>query len=144
MIGWLASSIVMFGLSYLWHGVFLNDYELIQYPKGIFISASAIVYLFIGLLLSRIFIADFLDKISRHPLLRGPAAGFAAGIMVYLIALVIGVTYNKGLDMKYIVMDVVWQGVEQAIGGLFVGLSYMFIFEPFIRHDIPEGTDEEQ
>lgn len=141
-ISLLASSIVMYGLSYCWHGLFLNDYQLIQYPLGIFLAAAAVAYLMIGALLGRLFIAPQLDRVSRHPLLRGPVAGVLTGVAVYVLALVIGVTYNKELDLKFIVMDVVWQAIEQAIGGFVTGLVYMFVYEPFYIPQEAEHQDD--
>jgi len=142
LIGWIISSLVMFGMSYLWHGVFLNDYQLITYPLGIYLTAAAIAYLFIGFLVSRAFILEFFDKISRHPLLRGPAIGFACGVLVYIIATAVHVTFNKDMDMKYLVLDITWQGIEQAFGGLVIGIVYMVVFEPFPNpHPSVEGEE---
>ena len=130
VIGWIISSVLMFGLSYIWHGVILYDYAQITYPLGIYLTASAIAYLFIGFLVNRTFVMPFFDKISHHPLLRGPAIGFACGVLVYIIATVVHVTFNKDMDLKYLVLDITWQGIEQAFGGFVVGLVYMFVYEP--------------
>lgn len=132
MYAWIISSLVMFGLSYFWHGIFLNDYKLIAYPRGIFLTAAAFVYLFIGFLLTRLFHVHILDRISMHPLLRGPAAGIPTGLMVYMIAIVIGITINKTTEIQYMLFDVCWQMLEQAVGGIFVGLSYMYIPESIL------------
>jgi hypothetical protein len=135
VIGWIISSMVMFGLSYLWHGIFLNDYQLISYPLGVYLIAAAIAYLFIGFLVSRAFIIEYFDRFTRHPLLRGPAIGFACGVLVYIVATAVHVTFNKDMDLKYLVLDITWQGIEQAFGGLVIGIVYMVVFEPF-----PEPT----
>jgi hypothetical protein len=129
LIGWIVSAALMFGLSYLWHGVVLYDYEQITYPIGIYLTAASIAYLFIGFLVSRAFLLPFFDRISRHPLLRGPAVGFACGVLVYILATVVHVTFNKDMDLKYFVLDITWQGIEQAFGGFVVGLVYMLVFE---------------
>jgi hypothetical protein len=129
MIGWLLSSVTMFSLSYVWHGVILNDYAILAYPFQIYLVSAAIVYLVIGFLLTRIFIAEFLDKISIKAIPRGLASGAALGIIVYMVALVVGVTFNYGMDIKYLLLDVAWQAVEQCFGGLVVGLVYIFVFE---------------
>ncbi|MGL4596451.1 MAG: hypothetical protein ACRCYO_02925, partial [Bacteroidia bacterium] len=127
---WIAASTIMFLGSYLWHGVALNDYERIVYPRGIFMAASAVVYLFVGFLVSKVFTLSFMDSISRHPLMRGMLGGLAVGFLVYLITLVAGVGFNTGFDVKFMIMDVAWQCVEQALGGLAVGLVFMFTFVP--------------
>ena len=64
MFGWILSSLAMFGLSYVWHGVVLNDYAILTYPFQIYLISAAVVYLVSGFLLTRIFIAEFLDRIS--------------------------------------------------------------------------------
>ncbi|MDQ3110735.1 MAG: hypothetical protein M3R17_12650 [Bacteroidota bacterium] len=130
IIGWIISSVLMFVLSYIWHGVVLYDYAQITYPLGIYLTASAIAYLFIGFLVNRAFVIPFFDRISRHPLLRGPAIGFACGMLVYIVATVVHVTFNKDMELKYFLLDVTWQGIEQAFGGFVVGLVYMFVYEP--------------
>ncbi|CAN5828121.1 hypothetical protein BH11BAC7_BH11BAC7_17780 [soil metagenome] len=134
VIGWIISSLLMFAVSYLWHGVILYDYAQITYPLGIYLTASAIAYLFIGFLVNRAFLIPFFDKISRHPLIRGPFIGFACGVLVYIIATVVHVTFNKDMDLKYFVLDITWQGIEQAFGGFIIGLVYMFVYEPHPFH----------
>lgn len=133
----------MFGLSYCWHGLFLNDYQLITYPLGIYLTAAAIVYLLIGFLMGRAFTMKLFDKISQHPLLRGPAVGFACGILVYLVATVVHVNFTKDLDLKYMLLDITWQGIEQGIGGLLVGIVYMTVFEPFPHPEMEEDASAE-
>lgn len=129
MLAWIAAAVVMFGCSYFWHGVILNDYERLNYPKGIFLVAAGCVYLFIAFLLTRLFHISLIDKITLHPLLRGPIAGVGTGLMVYMIAIVVGITINHQADFQYMLFDVLWQLIEQAIGGLIVGLVFFFVFE---------------
>lgn len=143
LIGWIISSVVMFGLSYLWHGVFLNDYQLFidNHRPGsvqlmVYIGAAVIAYLFIGFLVSKAFLLKYFDKISHHPLLRGPAAGFACGLLVYIISIVVQFNITGPFDAKSVFLDFVWQGIEQSIGGFVVGIVYMVVFEPF--HAAPE------
>ena len=134
IIGWILTTLVMFGLSYLWHGIFLYGYAMISYPMWIYLTAASIAYMFIGFLVSRSFLLPFFDKISRHPLLRGPAVGFACGVLVYIVATVVHVTFNKDMDLKYLLLDITWQGIEQAFGGFVVGLVYMFVHETQAYH----------
>jgi hypothetical protein len=108
----------------------LNDYAQISYPLGIYLTAAAVAYLFIGFLVNRAFVIPFFDRISRHPLARGPAIGFACGMLVYIISIVVQVSINKDMNMKYFLLDFTWQGIEQAFGGFVVGLVYMTVFEP--------------
>jgi hypothetical protein len=138
----------MFGLSYLWHGLFLNDYKLINYPIGIYIASATITYLIIGFIVSRMFLLQLFDKISVHPMLRGPAIGFACGLLIYIVAIAIQtvnasgygsiVTFNKEWDIKYLLLDITWQGIEQGVGGLLIGIVYMLVYEP-----LPQMAEEE-
>ena len=41
-ISWILTSVVMFTMSYVWHGLFLNDYELIAFPRTLFVTASVV------------------------------------------------------------------------------------------------------
>jgi hypothetical protein len=138
MLGWIFSSIVMFALSYLWHGVVLNDYELIRYPLGIYLVSAGVVYLVIGFLLNRIFIAEFLDRFSQKAMPRAILTGIGLGLIVYMVALVVGVAFTKSLELKYMALDVLWQTIEQCVGGLVVGLVYVLVFE-----FIPQPLEEE-
>lgn len=133
----------MFALSYVWHGIVLNDYNLISYPKGIYLISAGVVYLVIGFLLNRIFIAEFLDRFSEKALPRGLLTGVGLGVIVYMVALVVGVTFTKGLDVKYMALDVMWQAFEQCAGGLVVGLVYMLVYE-FIPQPVEEENNSAQ
>lgn len=139
MIGWILSSIVMFALSYVWHGVVLNDYELISYPFEIYLVSAGVVYLVLGFLISRIFIAEFLDRYSEKAIVRGLLTGVGLGVIAYMTALVLGVSFSKGLDPKFMALDIFWQVIEQTAGGLTVGLVYLFVFE-----FIPQPLEEEE
>lgn len=138
-LGWIFSAIAMFACSYSWHGLVLNDYALISYPLGIYLVSAGVVYLLIAFLLNRIFMAEFLDTISQKAIPRGLMSGFALGILVYMVALVVGVTFTKGFDAKYMLLDVAWQAVEQGVGGLVVGIVYQLVFE-YIPQPIEEDN----
>ena len=126
---WLVSSVVMFSLSYLWHGILLNDFQRLSYPKEIFLTGSIITYLILGFLLTRIYQMKFPKYISRKPLLRGIISGALLGIATYIIAMVIGVSFSNELTPKYILFDLLWQAVEQTFGGIAVGMVYISIYE---------------
>src|SRR5687768_11411061 len=46
-ISWIGSSVVMFALSYLWHGILLNDFKILAntFPLSVFLTFAGIVYL---------------------------------------------------------------------------------------------------
>lgn len=128
-LSWLLSSLIMFGLSYLWHGVILNDFARLQYPKEIFLTGSVITYLILGFLVTKIFLMKFPAAIAKKPLTRGMISGALLGIATYIVTLVVGVSFSTTLKTEYILFDMAWQAVEQMIGGITVAFIYISIYE---------------
>ena len=128
-LSWLLSALIMFGVSYVWHGVFLNDFERLNYPKEIFLTGSVITYLILGFLVTQLFLMRFPKSIARKPMLRGIISGVLLGIATYVVSLVIGVSFSSALTTKYILFDILWQAVEQMCGGITVAFVYISIYE---------------
>lgn len=128
-LAWIFSALVMFSLSYLWHGVFLNDLQRLSYPKGIFLTGSVITYLILGFLLTKIYLMKYPNSIARKPLVRGLIAGAGLGICTYIVSLVVGVSFNSSLTLGNILFDLSWQTVEQTFGGVSVAFVYIRIYE---------------
>ncbi|MFH1004024.1 MAG: hypothetical protein V1781_00765 [Bacteroidota bacterium] len=128
-LSWLFSSLVMFSLSYLWHGVILNDIARLSYPLGIFLTSSIVVYLILGFLLTRIFTMQFHKHIAKRPFLKGLISGAILGASSYLFALVIGVSFNSSLTPEYILIDILWQIIEQSAGGITVAIVYVWLYD---------------
>jgi MFS family permease len=129
----------MFAISYVWHGVVLNDFDRISYPFQVYLVSAAVVYLVVGFLMCRIFIAEFLDRYAEKAIPRGLMTGAGLGVIVFMSTLVFGVSFSQGFDPKFLVMDLVWQIFEQTLGGLVIGMVYMFVFE-----FIPQPLEEER
>lgn len=128
---WIISSIGMFLLSYLWHGVILNDFSRLNYPKEIFLLLAALTYIFIGFVVVKIYEAKFFEKLFIHkPIFKGIFKGAICGFIFFLIATVVGVSFNTGSGLKNLAFDATWQVLEQAIGGGIIGLLSMF----FVGH----------
>ena len=51
--------------------------------------------------------------------------GAAFGFFVYLVIFVLGMSFTKG-GMVHVVADVIWQMVEQGLGGLMVSLGIIY------------------
>jgi len=128
-LSWILSSLAMFGLSYLWHGIFLNDLERLSYPKEIFLTGSVITYLILGFLLTRIYLMKFPKTIAKKPLIRGIISGAFLGVATYIVTLVVGVSFSTELTPKYILFDMMWQAIEQTVGGIVVAFVYISIYE---------------
>jgi H+/Cl- antiporter ClcA len=130
-ISWISSSLVMFLLSYAWHGLFLTDFDRLTYPKGIYLIFAALVYMLIGFVVARAIDYKGLEKnFKRKPLLRGLISGAACGIAFFLIATVVGVSFSTGSTLENLVLDITWQFIEQGLGGLAVGVVHIFVFDP--------------
>ena len=119
----------MFSLSYLWHGIFLNDLQRISYPKEIFLTCAIIAYLILGFLLTKIYVMKFPKQIAKKPITRGLISGALLGIAAYIVTLVIGVSFSNALTPQYILFDLLWQTVEQTLGGITVGFIYVWIYD---------------
>ena len=128
-LSWVLSALVMFSLSYLWHGIFLNDLQRLSYPKGVFLTGSVITYLILGFLLTKIYLMNFPKAIAKKPLIRGLIAGAGLGICTYIVSLVVGVSFNYSLNFKNILFDLSWQTIEQTFGGVSVAFIYIWIYE---------------
>lgn len=130
-ISCLASSLVMFILSYVWHGLVLTDFSRLSYSKHLFLFFAALVYLMIGFVVSKAIDSKILDKnFKRKPIIRGLISGAVCGIAFFLIATVVGVSFSTGSKLENMLLDVSWQTVEQAIGGVVVGIIHIFVYDP--------------
>lgn len=120
LVAFLLSTAVMMLSSLLWHGILLNDLRNIPQPEVLFFSLWALLYLGIGLGLTlaiNLLSSNF--KFSIKPWLVGALVGF----FLYLIAFVLGISFKTN-GAEHIVVDFLWQMIEQGIGGAVVGFVY--------------------
>lgn len=130
-ISCLASSLVMFLLSYVWHGLVLTDFSRLSYSKHLFLFFAAIVYLIIGFVVSKSIEFKILEKhFKRKPVIRGAISGAICGLAFFLIATVVGVSFSTGSRLENMLLDVSWQIIEQTVGGVVVGLTHIFVYDP--------------
>jgi len=120
LLSWLLSSILMFALSMFWHGFILNDLKFIPQPHSLFYSLAALAYIVIGFTIT--FVFTYLSM-GIGIKLKGSLMGIALGFFIYLIAFVLGVSF-KGAGTQHIVVDFLWQMIEQGVGGGIVGSVY--------------------
>lgn len=114
----------MMSLSYIWHGVVLNDIKSLQYDLTIFLGLLFLLYLFISLFLS--FIVSIYNP-KDNKLFKHTTIGVFFGFLVYLIAFVLGVSFSGGA-LNHIVVDFTWQMIEQAIGTLTISVYYTVVY----------------
>ncbi|MFL5762879.1 MAG: hypothetical protein ACJ77K_02985 [Bacteroidia bacterium] len=133
LVSWLSSSVVMFILFYVWHGVCLTDFNRLNYPKEIFLVFAVFVYLVIGFVSAKAIEVKLLDQyFKRKPFAKGAISGAALGFGIFIFSTVVGVSFSTGNKLDNLVLDVAWQVVEQTLGGLVVGLAHFFVFDPVV------------
>lgn len=121
VISWILSSLLMFALSLFWHGILLNDLKFITIPPQLFYSLAVLAYIVIGFALT--FTYTYLSM-GIGLKLKGSLMGMALGFFIYLIAFVLGVSFQGG-NSNHLVVDFIWQMIEQGFGGSIVGAVYL-------------------
>lgn len=121
---WFGSGLFMFILSYVWHGVLLNDFVNLKYPLTIYLGLAALVYLLIGFVLTYMYQYMYVKKLRY----KGFSLGAILGFLLYLIAFVLGVSFNQG-SLSYVVVDFIWQMAEQGVGGALIGFIFSLYAE---------------
>jgi len=118
----------MFGLSYAWHGLMLSDLQDLQIPKALYFVLAALVYLLLGLGLTmathKAVQYEWISLKVAFPMMT-MALCAAIGFVVYLVIFVLGMSFAKHGAM-HVVVDVLWQMFEQAVGGLVVSLGIIY------------------
>lgn len=120
---WIVTFIAMYLVSYLWHGVLLNDLSRITYPMHIFLMLVALVYF--GISLSIVALTRLLPHISNL-VVRGWLIGLGVGVFIYLIAFALGISFYANPSFKHIMFDLSWQMIEGSIGGILAAWSLRF------------------
>jgi len=121
LIATVLSASIMFAISYYWHGVLLNDLSLISYDKTLFFGLLSILYLLVGGALSFVLMAY---KPAEHRTLKHLTISVVAGFVIYLIAFVLGVSF-QGEGIEHTVVNFTWQMLEQGVGGFSISIYYV-------------------
>ncbi|MGZ3885034.1 MAG: hypothetical protein ACXVP0_04155 [Bacteroidia bacterium] len=119
----------MYSAFYVWHGVILNDFKHIQFPHTWFILFSSVAYLVISFVSYRVFETKMLSKIDSL-VGRGFLSALIVGISLFAIMVVLNISFTKNATSFYLLIDFVWQIIEQFVGAFFIILGKVFIFEP--------------
>ena len=129
-ISWIIGAIVMYIAFYLWHGMYLNEINQLNYSKSIFYLFAGITYIAIAFLISKIFDLGISRKFFSNIFLRGVVSGLFIGFMVFVITRVSGIGLGKSLTLEHMLFDFAWQLFEQSCGGIVVSLATFFIYDP--------------
>ena len=120
LIAFFLSTTVMMMASLLWHGILLNDLRNIPQPEFLFFSLWSLLYLVIGLVLT-----IGISQLEKNGIfiLKPWFFGVLVGFFLYLIAFVLGISFKTN-GAEHIVVDFLWQMIEQGIGGFLVGFVF--------------------
>jgi hypothetical protein len=119
-ISWFLSVIVMMAISWVWHGLILNDLIYVPRPVLLFYALALLAYIIIGFTLT--FVYTYLSM-GLGIKLKGMLMGMALGFFIYLIAFVFGISF-KGNGTEHVVLDFIWQMIEQGAGGAVIAVVY--------------------
>jgi hypothetical protein len=118
----------MFALSYLWHGLALTDINELRMSVGRYLILAGGAYLLIGLALSvavRFGLSREWISLKRGFPLSCLVVGAVIGLLVYLVVFASGLSF-AGHGLRHVLVDVLWQVFEQAMGGLAVSLGMIY------------------
>ena len=138
LVPWIASTLVMYGLSFLWHGIALNDLRELRIPMGLYVALSAVVYLVIGLgstfAMHQAIQHQWIGIRQGFPF-KGLLLGAVLGFLVYLVALIFGMSFTDR-KVVHMLVDVLWQMVEQGLGGLMVSFGIIYdLHQGFLENE---------
>ncbi|MBD78701.1 MAG: hypothetical protein CL840_07265 [Crocinitomicaceae bacterium] len=119
-ISWIITFVFLYGVSYLWHGVLLNDLSRVNYSINLFLVFVAVIYFVIAFVLT--FLTHFLIQFNKNKIKRGLFIGIPIGVFIYLVAFVFGISFYSDPTIDHIILDLTWQVVEQALGGIVAGV----------------------
>lgn len=136
ILSWLVSSLVMYLISYWWHGIFTFDLAKMTLGIKVYLICAAPAYLFIGFLVSKAIDLKFFEKIE-NVFMRGIVAGGLTGFLIYILSFVVDIPFAKMIEMKHLILNIAWQVVEQGIGGLIAALV-IFAVPDYHRFQDPD------
>lgn len=115
----------MYLLSWLWHGMALTDLSEMTIPKPLYFTLAGLVYLILGFGLTfavHTAIEHEWISLKRAFPFTSALLGAVVGFVVYLVIFVLGMSFVK-TGMVHVLVDVLWQMLEQGVGGLCVSLG---------------------
>jgi membrane protease YdiL (CAAX protease family) len=129
-IAWIVSAIIMYSAFYCWHGILSNDFYKIQYPKGIFMFLSALVYIIISFILVKSFENKHVRKKIKNLHVRAVTVGGILGFILFALTSVIGIGFSSTYSTQILIVDFIWQITEQTLGAFIVAFAHIFIYAP--------------
>lgn len=119
LIAWGAGTVMMTIMSFLWHGVILNDITLFKYSVTATQYLSIVIYSILG--------GVMVYKVHQMKYRIKPVTAFKIGIItgtVVFIVILSGFPFGYQKDFHLLLMDLVWQWMEQTLGAITVLAIY--------------------
>jgi hypothetical protein len=132
-VSWFFSALVMFILFYLWHGIFLNDFQRLNFPVSWFVTFAAITYLLFGAGIYVLYESTLMKKVKNF-LVRGIFCGLIGGFSLFMIATIVNISLTRHLSAQHLMVDCIWQMTEQIVGAMVIVVVKGFIHEPQPEH----------
>ena len=129
-ISWILSALVMYGAFYFWHGIVLTDFYRISFSKNLLYLFSACSYLIISLLIFYVYHLKFMQKFFPNLWIRALMNGVVVGSGLFMMTTVLGISFNNQLSTLTVLLDWVWQIMEQSIGTFCIAILEFFILHP--------------
>ena len=127
-LGWILSAVLMYLAFYSFHGLLTNDFLKLGQAKTFFFSTAAMVYLVIAFGMSLVYKSDTAKKLILAPYKRGWAIGTLSALLMYGVAITVGISFSMDRSALNILVDVVWQIVEQNIGALIIASAHTWFY----------------
>ena len=124
---WLVATASMALASFGWHGWLLNDIARLELPLATFVPAFGLAYLLIGFVLTSLCVRIELDIPNA---LKGLLIGGVLGFFLYLVAFLMGLSFQEAATSEHVLFDFAWQMIEQGVGGFVVGLMAPMVLAP--------------
>jgi hypothetical protein len=131
-VSWILGSVLMYMLFYTWHGVFLNDFKKINFPFSWLIIFTSIAYITISFVLYAVYESKPMKNVYNF-FVRGILSGALLGFIIFVISTVVTISISRNLSAEHLMLDCVWQMVEQTIGGILLGVVKVFVTDA--RHE---------
>lgn len=131
-VSWILGSVLMYTLFYSWHGIFLNDFKKINFPFTWLIIFTSIAYITISFVLYAVYESKPMKNVYNF-FVRGILSGLLLGFIIFVVSTVVTISISRNLSAEHLMLDCVWQMVEQAIGGLLLGAVKVFVTD--VRHE---------
>ena len=131
-LSWILSAVTMFGLFYVWHGIFLNDFIRIQFPLSWFVTFAAFTYLIFGAAIYFLYESQIMKRFENF-FTRALICGVISGFSFFMLATVVNISLTKQLSMQHLLIDCVWQISEQTIGVFVIALLKVLVREPHLE-----------